>query len=105
ATYRLDFSGMTLDGGDTAGRGANGAIGIRPHQCGISSVGDIQVTGCRIAIDAIGCIASSFGGQKSEIYASQKGLWMTAPTGGAPPGSTGGNSTTTPESPLTLKTN
>lgn len=105
SNYRLRFEHFYIDGGDAAGNGAAGAIGLRAHECGTSFVGNLYVKGCRTAIDAIGCIGSSFGGERTEIYSSQKGLWFTDPTGGATPGSTGGDSLTTTESVLTLNDN
>lgn len=103
--YRLNFSTLSLDGGDIAGRGAAGAIGVRAHECGTSFVGDLYVRGCYTGVDAPGCIGSSFGGRRSEFYGCQRGVWLTDPTGGSPSGTLGGDSITNTESPLTLNAN
>lgn len=101
--YRLDFERLLLNGGDEAGNGAAGAIGLRAHECGTSYAGDITFRGTRTAIEAIGCIGSSFGGQKTEIFTSQQGIIMTVPTGagsGLDP-----DDILNTESPLSLNTN
>lgn len=104
--YRLRFQNLYLDGGGTnANRGSDGAIGLRAHECGTSFIGDLYIARCIRAIDAIGCIGYSFGGERTEFYYCQEGLWHTAPTGGAASGSTGGNSLTTTESFLSLNDN
>lgn len=80
--YRLRFQHISLNG---AGQGQqSGAIGIRLHECGTSVVGDLYITRCKIAIDAIGCISCSFGGEKTEIFACVKGIWHSNPLAGKP---------------------
>lgn len=98
--YRLRFQHISLNG--ARGAAAGGAIAIRAHECGTSFIGDLYISGCETAIDAIGCIGSSFGGEKTEIVACQKGLWHSDPKPGVPANI---DDITTTASPLSLKDN
>lgn len=100
--YRARVQHLHLDGGDSSGKGAAGAIGVRAHECGTSFFGDLYLIGCSIAIDAVGCIGSSFGGEKTEIYNSQRGLWHSVPAAGTPASP---DDVTTTASTLSLKDN
>ncbi|WP_395392888.1 hypothetical protein WBP07_17335 [Novosphingobium sp. BL-8A] len=100
--YRLRFQHLSLNGAGDQTNGAGGAIGIRAQECGTSVIGDLYISRCQIAIDAIGCIGASFGGEKTEIMACEQGLWHSAPNSGKP---TGPDDITLTASPLSLKDN
>lgn len=80
--YRLYFDEIALNGGDEAGDGAAGAIALRAHECGTSYAGNMTVRGALMGIQAIGCIGSSWGGEKSEFYTSQQGIVQQRAQGG-----------------------
>lgn len=100
--YRLWFEQIQLDGGDVAGKGTTGAIGIRAHECGTSFIGNIVARYCYTAIDALGCIGSTFGGHRTEINSCQRGLWNSEIPKGTP---NSPDDTTLTASPLTLNDN
>lgn len=100
--YRLRFEHMSLNGAGEATSGTGGAIGIRAQECGTSYIGNLYIYRCAIAIDAIGCIGSSFGGEQSEVIGCQRGVWFSVPTAGSPRGA---DDIATTSSPLSLKDN
>lgn len=82
--YRLTFNSLCLNGAGSKADEIGGATGLRAHECGTSAIGDLYITRCKVAIEAIGCIGSTFGGSKSEIHSCGKGIWFTAPKAGRP---------------------